>query len=271
MKTTPSTRLTPPEGWVRHHYDSSEGLELCYYDTAGDHLSGNLPVVVALHGFAADSVVTWGRENVASRLAGSGYRVVTMDLRGHGCSVAPDNSDAHSMDLLVDDIRRLTRAIGATETVLLGYSLGGVISLCAAHIPEVRGIIAGGVGDVLLRGNRFAGSQVLAEAMDAPDIMSVPDLRARAYRRFAEATGANLPALAALQRGLSDGVTIDFASIEVPVLFIAGRDDPVAGSPGPLAAKVRQGVATQVPGNHMNALLNSEFASAVMDYVNSIE
>ncbi|MHB8263040.1 MAG: alpha/beta fold hydrolase [Acidimicrobiales bacterium] len=270
MKTTLPISPTPPEGWVRHHYDSSDGLELCYYDTASGNLSGNLPVVVALHGFAADSVVTWGRASIASRLLGSGYRFVAVDLRGHGCSATPDNLDAYSMDLLVDDIRRLVRAIGAEQAVLFGYSLGGVISVCATRIPGVRGIIAGGVGDVLLRGDRFAGSQLLAGAMDAPDIMSVPDRRARAYRRFAEATGANLPALAALQRGLSGGVAMDFASIEVPVLFIAGKDDPVAGNPEPLAGKVRRGVATQVPGNHMNALLNSEFASKVMDYLKSI-
>lgn len=79
---------------------------------------------------------------VAHSLVADGYRVVLYDQRGHGASTV--GSDLLTTDRLGSDLLAVLDAVGATDAVLVGHSMGGMAiqGLVATH-PEVLGRIRG--------------------------------------------------------------------------------------------------------------------------------
>ena len=69
------------------------------------------------------------------------YRLLTFDLRGHGQSsplLKPDSVEGFAKDLEI-----LSREVGVTEAALVGWSLGGMISLqyALSHPSEVKALV----------------------------------------------------------------------------------------------------------------------------------
>ena len=99
------------------------------YEVAGDG-----PAVVLVHG------ITENRHSfdpLVGALAAD-HRVVAVDLRGHGASERRPPYDALTM---AADLHVAVRAAGATDPLMVGHSLGGVVvSLYAASYPG-RGVI----------------------------------------------------------------------------------------------------------------------------------
>ena len=73
-------------------FESFDGLSLFYQD------EGDGRTVVLLHGFAADTNVNYVRSGIFDLLLDEGYRVVTLDARGHGLSSKPTDSAAYADD-----------------------------------------------------------------------------------------------------------------------------------------------------------------------------
>lgn len=83
--------------------------------------------VILLHG-GGQTRHAWGA--TAQRLGGEGYRVLSMDLRGHGDSGwAPDGD--YGFSAFRDDVLAVLSAI-KRPAVLVGASLGGIASLLTA-------------------------------------------------------------------------------------------------------------------------------------------
>src|SRR5579875_945368 len=80
---------------------------------------------------------------LAEALAARGYRVVLLDLLGHGQSDKPTRATDYRMDLFVGQVMACLDHLGADEAVLGGVSLGANVSLLAAtYDPErVRGLV----------------------------------------------------------------------------------------------------------------------------------
>lgn len=97
-------------------------------------------VLVWLHGVLLDANL--GRD-LARTLAAEGYRVVLLDLLGHGRSEKPRNPGAHRMDLYAEQVLCLVDELGVDQVVLGGVSLGTNVSLLATvRSPgKVRGLI----------------------------------------------------------------------------------------------------------------------------------
>lgn len=77
-------------------------------------------------------------------LVRAGARVVLWDYRGHGRSDAPDDPQAYSLELVLDDLRRvLDWAAGGAPAVLGGLSFGGLASLhlALAEPARARGLL----------------------------------------------------------------------------------------------------------------------------------
>lgn len=55
------------------------------------------------------------------------YRVVRLDLRGHGHSDVPDPQSPLTLDRLVDDVREALNHVGAARAHVVGISAGGYI------------------------------------------------------------------------------------------------------------------------------------------------
>lgn len=90
------------------------------------------PVIVFLHGFTG-STKTWGK--VAAALPG--YKIVLVDLLGHGRTTVPEDASRSVMELQVRDLKLLFSRLGLASFTLAGYSMGGRTALAyAAEYPE---------------------------------------------------------------------------------------------------------------------------------------
>jgi pimeloyl-ACP methyl ester carboxylesterase len=118
------SRYIAMPGGVRMHY-RDQG------DPAG-------PPVVLIHGFAA-SLHAW--EPWAARL-GDKYRVVTLDLPGHGLTEAPAGYVA-STDKNADLVDALAERLKLGPYVVAGNSMGGGVAwnLALRHPDHIRGLV----------------------------------------------------------------------------------------------------------------------------------
>ncbi|MFC4714430.1 2-succinyl-6-hydroxy-2,4-cyclohexadiene-1-carboxylate synthase [Planococcus dechangensis] len=90
------------------------------------------PVIVLLHGFTG-STVTWNR--VMRQL--KGYKLVAIDLIGHGKTESPFEAERYHMDQQLEDLEAISKALQLTAFALLGYSMGGRTALAyACEYPE---------------------------------------------------------------------------------------------------------------------------------------
>src|SRR5574341_2430643 len=93
------------------------GVELAWED------AGQGAPVILLHAFPLNRKM-WAPQVEA--LAG-GYRVVTLDFRGHGASgIAAEDS---TMERLAEDVRGVLDELGLQRVVLGGLSMGGYVDL----------------------------------------------------------------------------------------------------------------------------------------------
>ena len=84
-------------------------------------------VIVLLHGFTG-STKTW--QQVIPKL--TDYRLVTVDLLGHGKTDAPEDIAPYSMEAQVEMLDQLFTQLQLKAFVLLGYSMGGRVALSYA-------------------------------------------------------------------------------------------------------------------------------------------
>jgi len=92
------------------------------------------PPIVLVHGWGC--TVYAFRYNIPE-IADAGYRVVALDLKGHGLSDKPAGPGEYTIDALVEHLREALDAIGLDRPVLAGHSLGGTLVYhFAARYPE---------------------------------------------------------------------------------------------------------------------------------------
>ena len=112
---------------------SVDGLEI--HST----VEGQGKTIVFVHGWTCDASSWAGQVPAFS----PDYRVVTLDLPGHGGSQAPDQAD-FSMALFARAVEAVRAEVGADKVVLVGHSMGAaVIRQYALDYPEhVAGLVA---------------------------------------------------------------------------------------------------------------------------------
>jgi len=106
------------------HAHPSPGVSIDYF------AAGEGRPIVLVHGIT-ESRRTW--DPLIAPLIGQGYRVIAVDLRGHGGSsrVAP-----YDLATMAGDLGAVLQAEGADDALLVGHSLGGaVVSAYAAGGP----------------------------------------------------------------------------------------------------------------------------------------
>src|SRR6516164_9520074 len=91
--------------------------------------AGDGPLLVLLHGFPE---FWFGWRLQIGPLAAAGFRVVAPDTRGYNLSSKPEGFEAYGVDLLADDIRGFTEALGADSALLVGHDWGGSIAWTTA-------------------------------------------------------------------------------------------------------------------------------------------
>jgi pimeloyl-ACP methyl ester carboxylesterase len=92
-------------------------------------------VVILLHGQLMPRRM---HEPLARRIASDGYRVVTLDLLGHGRSDRPTDPKQYSMTAFARQVVGLIDHLELDQVVVGGTSLGANVSLEAAFIEPAR-------------------------------------------------------------------------------------------------------------------------------------
>ncbi|MCZ4521768.1 alpha/beta hydrolase [Rhodococcus ruber] len=201
--------------------------------------------IVLIHGWAQSSAC-WGDEVLSS--LGEHFRVVAIDLRGHGYSGAPSDGYDNS-SIWAGDVQRILDAECITrDAVLLGWSYGGLVicDFLAHHgTAALSGVILVGAVTSLGRGEKGGrvGPAMRAALPDA--VADDPGAATIALGTFCEAiapsatvTGAQRQLLLGLclvtpprvraalfDRTASNDEVLE--RLDVPALLIHGCDDAV--------------------------------------------
>ncbi len=107
-------------------------LNLSYRESGGT----DTPVML-IHGNSSSGHVF---QNQLTGWFGEKYRVVAIDLPGHGSSDSAADATAYSLPMYADVVVRAAAHLGMDDAVFVGWSLGGHIVLEAHHLlPNARG------------------------------------------------------------------------------------------------------------------------------------
>ena len=99
------------------------------YETVGE----GMPFVL-LHGILLDAHIN---RELATRFAVEGYRVILLDLLGHGRSDKSSDPKDHRADFYADQVIGLLDHLGIEQAMVGGVSLGCIVSLhVAAKAPQ---------------------------------------------------------------------------------------------------------------------------------------
>ena len=84
---------------------------------------GTGPALVLVHGFGG------AKEDFSDQVddLARDHRVVTLDLRGHGESDGPEETDRYSLDRFAADLGNVLDALDIGSCRLLGHSMGGMV------------------------------------------------------------------------------------------------------------------------------------------------
>jgi non-heme chloroperoxidase len=239
-----------------------DGVRLAY-ETVG---SGR-PILL-VHGFASDRMQNWKNVGWYETLTGAGFQVTAMDCRGHGESDRPHDDESYG-DKMVADIVTVMDAAGLERPDLMGYSMGGLLSIgvLMRHALRVNHAICAGVGETYFESKMHR--HVIAAALRAKDPSSVTDPQALAFRTFASQAGKDILALAACMNAPRTMYTADqLGSVSNPVLVIDGDKDTQSGRPEPLADAFANGRAAIIPNrDHMTAVGDKIYKQSVLEFL----
>jgi pimeloyl-ACP methyl ester carboxylesterase len=232
---------------------------------------GEGPPVVLVHGFGASRVQNWRTPGWYDTLMNGGYTVVAFDCRGHGESDKPHESAAYTETAMAEDIGLVMRAAGHTRAFVMGYSMGGSLTLRFAyeHPERVNAAIIGGVG-----ANYFTRSQdwrnAIADGVLADDISHLTPMQ-RMFRDFAHQPGKDPRALSACMREPKPPLSREqLATMTLPALVVCGETDNVSGPAEPLASAMGNARAITVPKrDHMLTVGDKLYKQAVLEFLAS--
>jgi pimeloyl-ACP methyl ester carboxylesterase len=216
---------------------------------------------VLVHGVTSSSRTWW---RVGPALVGRGFRVLAVDLRGHGAS--PRSGAGLSVADLADDVAETVAGEGPVE-LLVGHSLGALVALelvgrrpgfarrLVVEDPPGPGsmdwaaLAAGIEADT---GRAAADPQGLRRELEAANPTWPPG---EAERRVADLTDCDGPAVAAALRG---GVAFDpaalLAAADLPTLLLLAEEalgSNLAGLDRKAAVEaLRDGTTRVLPAGH---------------------
>ncbi|AHH19980.1 putative hydrolase, alpha/beta hydrolase family [Nocardia nova SH22a] len=226
--TTPSTPRPRPTRFV----DVDWG-RLAYTE----HGDGK-DVVVLLHQFLVDKRAQWP---IAEYLAAQSYRVICVDLPGHGESDAPRRDDAYGLPRSSAAVLGLLDALDVESAFLGGASFGSLHALCIAlTAPErLRGLwLEMPILDRGIRNSCYWGGVVLSGYSAFSPLLRLLAPLARRGARRPDNLGIALGLLArdpdatrhmmvgTLGHGLKPWIA-DWRSLTVPTLVMGHPFDPV--------------------------------------------
>ncbi len=246
----------------------SNGTKIRYID------EGEGPALVLIHGFAGSADVQWVMGGVVRAFA-TDYRVLALDCRGHGKSGKPHDVEKYGKEMS-DDVVRLLDHLDIDKALVMGYSMGGMITLdvITEHPDRVIAAVPAGFGwnHPDTADNEF--TRELATSLEegrgfgplfrglTPEGEPAPTAEGTARIDGLLQAMNDTKALAAVVRGWK-GLTVTEKQLranEVPTLLIIGGRDPLKTGVDALDGVMKNvEIVVLENADHMSAMSNPQF------------
>jgi pimeloyl-ACP methyl ester carboxylesterase len=213
-----------PPGIVHHTFPTYDGGEIHVVER------GSGRTFLLLHGVTVSTEV-WHYQLLD--LVAAGYRVVAMDIRGHGKSAAGD--EGYTVAAMAEDVFTAIRALDLHDTVAVGHSMGAMVllQLLADH-PEL--VADGTLPSIALVAT--SASPVLGNGVPAAAAAMVRALTPAAGRGHLRMIGSRVPP------GQSPG---DLAALYCRLAF--------GSHPSPTHVELLRSMASAMPAPVLGELL----------------
>jgi len=259
---------------VEGQYFDSNGVRI-HYTEQGE----GVPVIL-VHGFAFNADLNWRSPGIIDALA-KDYRVIALDNRGHGLSDKPYDVAAYGEEM-PRDIIRLMDHLGIEKAHVVGYSMGGFITLKLASMYPERLLSAApcGMGWGRMDDENRALIDRIASSLEegrgfGPLLERLNiNIEERSFggRMFHYMLNSlnDTQALAKAMRGMEQlEVPEEFLRTnQVPMLTIVGSIDPLAEQAGPMAEIAHSHSIVWVEGaDHASCIRRPEYLTALQEFL----
>jgi pimeloyl-ACP methyl ester carboxylesterase len=238
--------------------------------------------VILVHGFAVQADLNWRRNGIIDALR-KHFRVIALDLRGHGLSGKPHDPDDYGAEM-AEDIVRLMDHLGIEKAHVVGYSLGGFLTLKLATMHPDRLITACPLGAGWERRENSTvldAIEPLARRLDEGKGVAPPSGQVGAGRQkpdFIHTQTVRMltrffndgRALAAVLRSLPElEVTEEeLRAIPVPVLSIVGTRDPLVTGVDQMEGRIADHEIVRIQdATHMNVTRTVKLREALVRFL----
>ncbi len=136
--------MTSEKQYSDGYWQSSDGLRLHYRDYAGD--ADRVPII-CIPGLTRNARDFEGLAEILS----PNRRVICVDLRGRGESEHAKDSTTYAPPVYVADLERLLTTLGLRRVIMVGTSLGGLVTMALAATAAWRlvAVVLNDVGPVV--------------------------------------------------------------------------------------------------------------------------
>ncbi len=125
--------------------------------------------VITLHGLS-ESGLYWTLPGITDQLVSAGYRVINMDMRGHGYSTVSEVDKGYNIDTLVEDVNQLADHLGFQQFHLLTHATGGMVGFRYAmqYSDRLLSVMATNTGSATVPNDEIC--EVASTLVDFPEI-----------------------------------------------------------------------------------------------------
>jgi pimeloyl-ACP methyl ester carboxylesterase len=227
------------------------------------------------------------------------YQVITYSSRGYPPSDVPEDPEAYSQDIVVEDLRLLLEHLGIRQAFIGGLSMGGAVALnfCIAHPQMAKGVIvasAGSGSDPSIREKWLVDGQamtdrLLSEGMEAvakdyargPARVQLLRKDPKGWQEFYEGLAAHSALGSALtyrgfmlRRPTTYSLEEKLRQLQVPALILVGDEDDLCVQPAVFMKRniPRAGLAVFPQSGHAINLEEPDlFNRTVLDFLTAVE
>lgn len=257
------------------------GIDLAYSD------EGQGAPVVFLHAFPLNRTM-WEPQVAGLR---DSYRIITIDLRGHGESDAP--MWRYTLSQFVEDINGLLDHLAITRATFVGLSMGGYIlftlyrmyparvqalvladTRATADTPEAKAVRFSMAQVAYRRGAPAVADLMLPKLLSPASLEGRRELRDRVRTIITETQVSGIVGDLMAMEARPDSTPL-LADLAVPTLVIVGEDD---GASPPdevedMAGRIPGSTFVRLPqAGHLSNMENPEaFNAAILAFLTSLE
>ena len=224
--------------------------------------------VLLVHGFASNSEANWVRAGWIAPLLEAGFRVVTVDLRGHGHSDRSRDPGFYRVENFLDDLNAVLNELAIDRVGYIGYSFGSRIGWEFAwkYPSRVAKLVLGGMP--------------LRDPFDDFDVPAALHALASGAPVGHEPTGRYLSMMSALPSNDPRALVSLIAGARVTrfdavahhpeqrTLLVAGDQDTIAAGAEVLAGSLANVSFMALLGrSHTNAITARAFKTAAIEFL----